>query len=415
MNDILPEEVGRWHRLEATYRETMRRYGIREIRTPYVEPTSLFVRTIGEATDVVEKEMYSFTHHSEPLTLRPEATAGAARAYVEHQVHAKEPISKWWYLGPMFRAERTQRGRYRQFYQAGVEIYGDPGPGSDAELIDLLVTFFHALGIRDLDVLVNSIGGPETRVAYKAALVAHLEPRKAELSADSQRRLETNPLRILDSKDPRDQEAVASAPALGDFLTDADREHFASLQRYLTALGTPFRIEPRLVRGLDYYTRTLFEIQGAKEKLGAGSTLVGGGRYDGMIAELGGPSVPAVGFAAGVERLLIATEAAEDAPAVDVYVAPLGAAAIEQALVLGRDLRSAGIAVEVDARGGSLKSQLRRADALRCAIALVLGDAEIAAGVVQAKALAEHAQENVQRTDVVAWIRARVPDRSAGR
>jgi len=414
MNDILPEEVARWQRLEATYRETVRRYGFREIRTPYLEPTSLFVRTIGEATDVVEKEMYSFTHRDEQLTLRPEATASAARAYVEHQVHGKEPISKWWYLGPMFRAERPQRGRYRQFYQAGAEIFGDPGPGCDAELVDLLVTFFHALGIRDLDVLVNSIGGPETRAAYRTALVAHLTPQKDGLSADSQRRLETNPLRILDSKDPRDREAIEGAPSLSDFLTDADREHFASLQRYLTALGTPFRIEPRLVRGLDYYTRTLFEIQGAKEKLGAGSTLVGGGRYDGMIAELGGPNVPAVGFASGVERLLIATEAAEEAPALDAYVAPLGAAAIEHALVLGRDLRAAGIAVEVDARGGSLKSQLRRASALRCAVALVLGDAEIAGGVVQAKALAEHAQENVARDGVVAWVRARVDGAKAG-
>ena len=308
MNDVLPDEIGRWQRVESAYARVMALHGFREVRTPYLEPTPLFVRAIGEATDVVEKEMYSFSHHDEPLTLRPEGTAGAARAYVEHGVHNREPITRWFYCGPMFRAERPQRGRYRQFYQLGAEVFGDAGPACDAEIIDLLVTFFHGLGIGDAEVLVNSLGGADARARYKEALVAYLTPKKSALSDESQRRLGTNPLRILDSKDPRDQEAVADAPAITACLSDDDAKHFAGLQRHLNALGTPFRVEPRLVRGLDYYTRTLFEIKGAKAKLGAGDTLVGGGRYDDMVEELGGPKVPAIGFAAGLERLLIASE-----------------------------------------------------------------------------------------------------------
>ena len=404
MNDVLPDEIGRWQRVEATFARTMALHGFREVRTPYLEPTPLFVRAIGEATDVVEKEMYSFTHHDEPLTLRPEGTAGAARAYVQHAVHNTEPVSRWFYTGPMFRAERPQRGRYRQFFQAGAEIFGDAGPACDAEMIDLLCSFLQSLGIPDLEVLVNSIGGATARARYKEALVTYLTPKKDALSAESQRRLHTNPLRILDSKSPADQAQVAGAPPITDFLDEADAKHFAGLQRHLTALGTPFRIEPKLVRGLDYYTRTLFEIKGAKAKLGAGDTLVGGGRYDNMIAELGGPSVPAIGFAAGMERLLIASEIPGSGAVVDTFVAPLGEVAIDAALVLARDLRRAGITCEVDARGGSLKSQLRRANGLGARIALILGESEISENVVQLKDLAGHAQEKVARDRVVSLV-----------
>ena len=407
MNDVLPDEMPRWHHVERVFAETMRRYGYREVRTPYVEPTGLFVRTVGETTDIVEKEMYSFTFHSEELTLRPEGTASAARAYVEHNVHGREAITRWYYVGPMFRGEQPQRGRYRQFTQMGAEIFGDAGPGCDAEMIDMLVQFLRELGIADAEVLVNSIGGPETRAKYKNALVDFLEPRRDALSPESQRRLTTNPLRILDSKSEKDQAALEGAPSGLGFLSDDDRAHLAKLERFLKALGTPYTLDEKLVRGLDYYTRTLFEIKGAKDKLGAGSTLLGGGRYDGMIHELGGPSVPALGFAAGVERLLIASGIVPAPPMPPVYVAALGEAAAAEALVLARELRAAGRAAEGDARGGSLKSQLRRANALGARFAIVVGESELARGVVQAKDLAAHVQEEVPRGGVPAWLDAR--------
>jgi len=401
MNDVLPDEIGRWHRVEQIYSRTMSLHGFREVRTPYLEPTGLFVRAIGETTDVVEKEMYSFRHHDDDLTLRPEGTAGAARAYIEHQVHAKEPVSRWWYGGPMFRGERPAKGRYRQFYQLGAEIFGNAGPGCDAEMIDMLAGLLEQLRIPGIAIFINSLGGPDTRARYREALVQYLTPKASELSADSQRRLGTNPLRILDSKDERDQAAVRGAPTLHELLTEEDRAHFDGLRRHLDALGTPYTVDPRLVRGLDYYTRTLFEIKGAEEKLGAGSTLVGGGRYDFMIADLGGPSVPAIGFAAGLERLLIASELEVPSNVVDALVAPLGEAASGPGLAIARDLRRSGIRCEIDMRGGSLKSQLRRANALGARMVLILGDSELAEGVVQVKDLDAHTQERMARDQAV--------------
>jgi histidyl-tRNA synthetase len=415
MNDVLPEEIGRWHRVETLYARTMALHGFRELRTPYLEPTALFVRAIGEVTDIVEKEMYSFDHRGEAMTLRPEGTASAARAYVEHSVHAREPVTRWWYAGPMFCAENVQRGRYRQFSQVGAEIFGDAGPGCDAELIDMLVGFLGAIAVPDVEVVVNTLGSGGTRERYRAALVAHLTPKAGSLSGDSQLRLGTNPLRILDSKDPRDQEAIADAPTLHDFLEPGDREHFDRLRAALDALGTPYKVDPRLVRGLDYYTRTLFEIKGAHDKLGAGSTLLGGGRYDTMIADLGGPQTPALGFAAGLERLLIASELTEAATVTDVFIAPLGAAAATAGLVMARDLRRAGARTEVDTRGGSLKSQLRRANALGARIALVLGDTELAENVVQLKDLAAHSQDRVSRDDLVRAVTARLAEPAAAK
>ncbi len=400
MNDVLPEEIGRWQRVEQIYARTMSLYGYREVRTPLVESTGLFSRAIGEATDVVEKEMYSFEHHEEPLTLRPEGTAGAARAYIEHSIHAKEGVTRWWYGGAMFRAERPQRGRYRQFYQLGAELFGDPGPGCDAEMIDMLVQFLRELAIPDLEVLVNTLGGPKTREAYRDALVRYLTPKLAMLSEDSQRRLQTNPLRILDSKKDGDREAVKGAPTLQEFLSEEDRGHFDTVRRHLDALGTPYTVEDRLVRGLDYYTRTLFEIVGAREKLGAGSTLVGGGRYDFMVAGLGGPQVPAIGYAAGLERLLIASELTIPDNGCDAFVAPLGEG-VAQGLVLARDLRKSGIRCEVDTRGTSLKSQLRRANAVGARVVLILGEDELAKGVVQVKDLDAHTQETMARDQAI--------------
>ncbi len=395
MNDVLPDEIGRWQRVERAYARTMSLHGFREVRTPFVEPTGLFVRAIGETTDVVEKEMYTFTHHEESLTLRPEGTAGAARAFIEHAVHGKEPVTRWWYQGPMFRAERPQRGRYRQFSQLGAEIFGDPGPGCDAEMIDMLVVFLGELRVPGVEVLVNSLGGPDTRVRYREALVTHLRPKLATLSAESQRRLETNPLRILDSKDERDREAVKDAPSLHQFLSEEDRAHFDGLRRHLDTLGTPYTVDEKLVRGLDYYSRTLFEIKGAHEKLGAGSTLVGGGRYDRMVKDLGGPDVPAIGYAAGLERLLIASELEVPPGVVDAVVAPLGAEAVSKALEMARGLRSNGIRVEVDTRGSSLKSQLRRANALGARMVLILGESELRDGTVQVKDLDAHTQDTM--------------------
>jgi histidyl-tRNA synthetase len=401
LHDVLPDEIGRWQRVEAAFARTATLYGFREVRTPYVEPTPLFVRTIGETTDVVEKEMYSFKHHDDDLTLRPEGTAGAARAYVEHKLWGKQPVTRWWYLGPMFRAERPARGRYRQFHQAGCEIFGDAGPGCDAEMIDMLVAFLQDIGVTDAEVLVNSLGGPEARTAYQGALKAWLTPHASKLSPESQRRLETNPLRILDSKSEDDQTILRDAPTILEHLSDADRAHFDGLRALLDRLKTPYRVEPRLVRGLDYYTRTLFEIQGAKDKLGAQSALLGGGRYDGMIEELGGQPTPAVGFAAGIERLLIAADPKVDARIVDVLVAPIGQPALGPALEIAREVRRSGVSAEVDMRGQSLKSMLRRANDLGARIALILGETELAKHVIQLKDLIGHAQEEVPREQAV--------------
>jgi histidyl-tRNA synthetase len=408
MNDVLPDEMARVQRVERAFARTMDLYGFREVRTPLVEPTALFVRAIGEATDVVEKEMYSFVHHDEPLTLRPEGTAGAVRAYIEHGVPQAEPVTRWYYMGPMFRAERPQRGRYRQFWQAGAEIFGDRGPAADAEMIDLLVRFLREIGVPDARVLVNSLGDGAARERYKTALVDYLTPKADRLSPYSQRRLTENPLRILDSKDPKDADMLADAPSILEVLSAEDTAHFEAFRRHLDALGAPYEVAPRLVRGLDYYTRTLFEIKGATAKLGAGDTLVGGGRYDAMVADLGGPSVPAIGFAAGIERLVIASDSADVARSIDAFVAPLGEMAVEYGLVLARDLRAAGVATDLDGRKATLKAQLRRANAVGARFALIAGDDEVARGVVQLKDLAATSQETVNRADVVETLRRKL-------
>ena len=256
MNDVLPGEIARWHRLEALFRRSMALTGYREVRTPFVEHTPLFVRAIGEVTDVVEKEMYSFTRHRDELSLRPEGTAGAVRAFVEHKVANSEPVSRWYYLGPMFRAENPQAGRYRQFWQYGAECFGDAGPGSDAEMIAELCAFLAAAGVSAPRVLLNSIGGKGTRLAFTEAIRSFLEPKKAQLSELSQKRLEKNPLRILDSKAPEDHECLVGAPTLADVLDEADKDHFKNLLGHLDALGVAYEVDPKLVRGLDYYTRT---------------------------------------------------------------------------------------------------------------------------------------------------------------
>jgi histidyl-tRNA synthetase len=405
MNDILPDEIGRWHRLESTFRRAVELYGYREVRTPIIEPTQLFVRSIGEATDVVEKEMYTFKRHDDDLTLRPEGTAGAARAYLEHRVHAREPVSRWYYLGPMFRGERPARGRYRQFYQAGAELYGEVGPLCDAEMIDMLARFLQQLGIAQVEVLINSLGGPSTRQRYRQALVDFFTPRADQLSEDSRRRLEKNPLRILDSKSAADQALCADAPSILDVLDGDDQAHFDGLRRHLDALGTPYRVDPRLVRGLDYYTRTLFELRGTGGELGAQNALGGGGRYDRMIGELNGPETPCIGFALGLERLLLAMSAEAAAPPSWVYVAPLGEAAQREALRLASELREAGIEARVDGRGQKLNRMLPRASSSGARFCVILGDGELERGVVALKDLQAHTQEEPPRGQLLARLR----------
>jgi histidyl-tRNA synthetase len=408
MNDILPDEIGRWHRLERTFRATVELYRYEEVRPPLVEPTALFVRQIGEVTDIVEKEMYSFTHHGDDLTLRPEGTAGVARAYVEHNVHAKEPVSRWYYLGPMFRGERPAKGRYRQFYQAGCEVFGDPGPAIDAEMIDMLVKLMAELGIPKVSAHVNTLGAAGTRARYRDALVAYLTPHRSALGDDSQRRLEKNPLRILDSKDPKDTEIIAGAPSILDVLEDDDRAHFDGLCRYLDKLRTPYVVDPRLVRGFDYYTRTLFELRAEGAELGSQSAVGGGGRYDRMVKELGGPDVPGIGFALGLERLLLAMPAGTGPARKWVLLAPMGDPATAEALAIARSLRGYGVAADVDGRGSSLRSMLRRANTSGATYCVVLGDAELAQGTVQVKDLAAHTQEDLSRTDVARILADRI-------
>ncbi|MFO0658560.1 MAG: histidine--tRNA ligase [Polyangiaceae bacterium] len=414
MNDILPDEIGRWHRVEAAFRQAVELHGYREIRTPLVEPTSLFVRSIGETTDVVEKEMFSFAHHRDEITLRPEGTAGAARAYVEHQIFAKQPVTRWFYIGPMYRGETPAKGRYRQFHQAGCEVYGDPGPLVDAEMIDMLVGFLKSIGAPDFEVVLNSLGSPETRNRYRQALLDYFTPLKDQLSADSQRRLATNPLRILDSKDEKDQALAAQGPQILDLLDGDDRQHFDMLRRHLDAMKTPYRVDPRLVRGLDYYNRTLFELRITSDVLGAQGTLGGGGRYDRMVGELGGRETPCIGFGLGLERILLVSSLAEAQRQAFVYVAPMGERAQSEALTVAKELRAAGIEVQVDGRGQKFKTMLHRANDSGARYCIVIGDNEVDKGVLGIKDLAAHSQTDIARVDVVSYLTTQIRDASGG-
>ena len=408
MLDILPEELPKWQRIEQVFRRTVELHGYQEVRTPILEHTDLFVRSIGETTDVVEKEMFSFVRSDESLTLRPEGTAGAARAYVVNSVHAREPVSRWYYVGPMFRAEQPQRGRYRQFQQAGCELFGDPGPIADAELIEMLHAMFVELGVGGLEVRVGSIGSADSRLRHRQALLDYLLPRRGELSEHAQQRVEVNPLRVLDSKDPKDQKVAAGAPSVIDLLSDEDRAHWQGLCDSLSALGTPYVVDPTLVRGLDYYTRTVFEFRANSGELGSQNTLCGGGRYDRMIEELGGPAVPAIGFSMGLERTLLAMPELDAARAGFCFFAPLGARAAREALLIAREVRQLGAQAEVDGREGSLKSKLRRANASGARLAVVIGEAELERGVVQLKDLLAHTQEELSRSAAAVVIADRL-------
>lgn len=390
MNDLLPGDSERWERLEQVVAHWARGYGYRQIRTPIVEQTALFKRGIGEVTDIVEKEMYSFEDalNGEHLTLRPENTAGVVRAAIEHNLLYDGP-KRLWYTGPMFRHERPQRGRYRQFHQIGIEALGFAGPDIDAELIAMCQRLWDDLGLQDIRLELNSIGDPAERRGHRDALIAYFEANASQLDADAQRRLHSNPLRILDTKNPAMQALVEGAPRLADFLGDVSREHFEGVQSLLRAVGLPFRINPRLVRGLDYYNRTVFEW--VTDRLGAQGTVCGGGRYDPLVEMLGGKAAPSCGFAIGVERLLeLMRESGEGAagqPVCDVYVVHQGAAAGSVAFTVAEGLRSAGLDVVMHAGGGAFKAQFKRADLSGAEFAVVIGDAEAAARTATVKSL----------------------------
>ncbi len=389
MNDVLPDEAALWEFLEDAVRDVFRQYGYRNLRVPVVEPTPLFVRAIGEVTDVVEKEMYTFEDrlNGESLTLRPEATAGIVRAAIEHNLTYERP-QRVWTAGPMFRHERPQKGRYRQFHQFDVEALGFAGPDVDAEQIVMLARLWERLGVaKGFTLKLNSIGDGHERLAHRSALVAYFERHRAALDADSQRRLATNPLRILDSKNPALDAVIAGAPKMIDFIADRSLAHFEELKVLLTEAGIAFEVEPRLVRGLDYYNRTVFEF--VTDRLGAQGTVAGGGRYDGLFEQLGGKPTPACGFALGVERMVLLLQEARLGNVVvpDAYVVHAGEAGAKLAWRISETLRDAGRAIVVNAGGGSFKSQMKKADASGAAYALIIGDHEVAAGSVSMKPL----------------------------
>ena len=394
MNDVLPSEIARWQWLESVAREILSAYAFEEMRVPIVEQTDLFKRAIGEFTDVVEKEMYSFEDKGgERLTLRPEATAGMVRAMISNGM-LRGARHKVWCIGPMFRHEKPQKGRFRQFHQIDVEAVGFAGPDIDAELIALSASFWKRLGIDRVRLQINSLGTPESRRDYRETLTRYFRDHHAKLDADSQRRLEGNPLRILDSKNPEMQSIIAGAPLLPEHLDVESRQHFDDLRGMLDSLGIAYEVNPRLVRGLDYYSRTVFEW--ITDALGAQDAVCSGGRYDGLITQLGGEATPAIGFAMGVERVVALIEQAGTAPAArtsDVYVVVQGESSIGVAMRLADDLRraSTGRRVELNLGGGNFKAQFRRADRSGAPLAIVLGEDELARGVVQLKPLREGA------------------------
>ena len=391
MNDILPDEAEFWELFEDTIRSWLKAYGYRPIRLPIVEPTPLFKRAIGEVTDIVEKEMYSFIDslNGEALTLRPEGTAGCVRAVIEHNLIARQP-QRLYYIGQMFRHERPQKGRYRQFHQVGVEALGYAGPDIDAEMILMGVRLWADLGLDGIELQINSLGQPEERAQHRAALVSYFEENAELLDEDGKRRLYTNPLRILDTKNPALQELCAGAPRLIDFLGPDSLGHFEGVQRVLRDAGLPFTVNPRLVRGLDYYNLTVFEW--VTDRLGAQGTICAGGRFDGLVEQLGGKPAPACGFAMGIERLIALIRDAggePTGPAPDVYLVHQGEQASRLAFRVAEGLRDQAIDVLLHCGGGTFKSQMKKADGSGATFAVIIGDDEALTGEAQLKPLRE--------------------------
>jgi histidyl-tRNA synthetase len=403
--DILPDEVKTWQRIEAIAQTILAHSAYREIRTPIFEQTDLFERGIGEATDVVGKEMYTFMDRGDrSITLRPEGTAGAVRAYIEHKLHAQGGVQRLWYTGPMFRYERPQAGRQRQFHQLGVEVLGSADPRADAEVIALAADILREVGIQGWTLSLNSVGTKDDRQHYRNALVGYFEQYMTDLDPDSQDRLHRNPLRILDSKDPKTQAIAKDAPSILDYLSDPSKNHFERVKNLLQRLDISFVINPCLVRGLDYYTHTAFEFQ--LEELGAQSTVCGGGRYDGLVTELGGPDTPAIGWAIGLERLVMILQQQSETPSadIDIYCAARGAEAEAQALQVSRKLQQAGLVVEVDLSGSAFGKQMKRADRSGAPLCLILGDEEAQNQTLQLKWLESGEQEVLAQSALIERI-----------
>ena len=399
-NDILPGDVEKWQYVEKVARDICRRFNVSEIRTPLFEHTELFQRGVGETTDIVEKEMYTFQDRGErSLTLRPEGTASAVRSYVENKLYAQPQPTKLFYIGPMFRYERPQAGRYRQFHQFGVEVLGVNEPSVDAELIALATTFYKELGLTGVTLEINSVGSPASRKAHREALIGHLTPVREQLCKDCNNRFERNPMRILDCKNETCKTLTVDAPKMLDHLTDEDATHFKAVCEYLDAFGIEYKVNPRMVRGLDYYTQTAFEF------IESGTTLIGGGRYNGMVQELGGPDLPGIGFAVGVERILLAlnTQGIELPvhKGVEVFLVALGEAAQKKTTVLLQQLRAAGIVADKDYLGKSMKAQMKTADRLQAKQVIILGDDELAQGIANVKTMETGEQTSVALTDLI--------------
>lgn len=400
--DILPDEIGYWQWVEATARDILAKAAYREIRTPIFEQTALFERGIGEATDVVGKEMYTFMDRGDrSITLRPEGTAGVVRSLLEHGLYTQ--VQRLWYTGAMFRYERPGAGRQRQFHQLGIEVIGSPDPRADAEAIAIASDILQKLGLRNLSLDINSVGNFEDRQLYRQALVDYLTPFKDELDPDSQDRLTRNPMRILDSKDKRTQEIVQNAPSILNYLGSYSQQHFEKVQQLLSDLGIKFQINPRLVRGLDYYTHTAFEILSDDEELGAQATVCGGGRYDSLISQLGGQNTPAVGWAIGLERLILLLQKLQKLPQpiLDFYFVSKGYAAESQALILAHKLRLAGFSVELDLSGSGFKKQFNRADRSGAVACLILGDEEAENQTVKLKWMATKEQTAIAQSELL--------------
>jgi histidyl-tRNA synthetase len=415
--DLLPPDADLWNRVEAKVRDIFARYNFHEIRTPVFEDTQLFSRGVGEDTDIVSKEMFTWedkaraqSEKAQSLTLRPENTAGVVRAYIEHGLDRQGTLQKLYYIGPQFRRERPQKGRYRQFYQIGAEIIGPPSAGSesparDAEVLEMLATLLDGVGLRDWNLQLNSVGCAEDRARYNTALREALQPVVHQMCADCQRRAATNPLRVLDCKHPEDQPIIEKLPKIGEYLDEPCREHFAAVRAMLDAVGVPYSINERMVRGLDYYTRTTFEF--THGGLGAQSAVLGGGRYDGLSESLDGPKAPGIGFAIGEDRLILALQSQGERPSekVQAFVAPLGAGMNGHALKLARELRRAGISADLGEENFRLKKSFELAEKSGAQYIVIVGENEVAADTFTVKNLATGEQVQVPRVQLLEYLR----------
>jgi histidyl-tRNA synthetase len=406
--DILPSEIEKWQFIEKTARDVYESFGFSEIKIPILERTELFARSIGETTDIVEKEMYTFQDRSgDSLTLRPEATASMARAYLEHHLYTRDPVAKLYFIGPMFRHERPQKGRYRQFYQIDVEIFGAAHPMADAEVMVMLMEFFTQVGLNDVELQINTLGCEDCRPRYRKELTQFLSKNVAKLCADCKRRLETNPLRILDCKVETCREVIAGAPLIIDFICEGCADHFEKVRGYLKILNTPFVLNPRMVRGLDYYTRTVFEA--VSEKLGEQKAVTAGGRYDYLMRDIGGPDIPGIGFAMGIERIvLLVQEREERARIPHLFIAALGEKAQLKAFEVAHQLHLHGIKAEIDYEGRSLKAQMRRANKLGARYVLMIGENELQAGRALLRDMERKVQEEIGLDEAAEEIKGRV-------